>query len=150
MRYIKTYEHYGIDEDDKDNVISDLSGNTYEIRETHPYEFYLYTEYTNEQVGHIKLAEELVDGYYSIKDTYITPKLRGNHMWKPFMKFVLDKVKENYGAKGLMSYGYLRRPDSNRAWKSIEKYVRIEKPESYSFPGRKKVNYYLENLPLYG
>lgn len=95
-----------------------------------------------EEVGHLILWDKPIENFYEIKDTFIDTKYSGRGIWRQLMYYVLQHIKVKLKAEGLLSFGQMRRPASNKAWKSIEKFAEV-KLSNY-----KKKDYYLRDMKL--
>lgn len=121
-------------------IFTDKLGDTYQIKLKNKVDFFLINN-KGIEIGHMLLNETPIDGFYAIKDVYIIKEMRKKGLWKKMIYYVLEYIKSYLKAKGLVSYGYLRRPASDKAWKSIEKFADIK-------ISKRKKDYYLTDMKL--
>ena len=103
---------------------------------------YILLNDEGEEIGNLILWDKPEENFYKIKDTFITTAYRGRGIWRPLMYYVLQHVKTHLKADGLLSQEAFRRPASDKAWKSIEKFAEIKLSK------KKRKDYYLRDMKL--
>jgi predicted GNAT family acetyltransferase len=121
-------------------TFTDKLGNVLHLKLKNKVEFLLYDD-SGDKIGNLILWDEPMDNFYRIKDTFLEKNVRGRGIWRMMMYYVLQYVKTHMKSDGLLSLAQFRRPASDKAWKSLEKFAEIKMTQ-------RRKDYYLKDMKL--